>query len=366
MNRRQFLRRSCWTVAAASPYVLAPAARAEDRTAVKDLAEVLEPVRKEHNLPGLAGAAVQGGRIVAAGVTGVRQVGKDDKIGLDDRFLLGSCTKAMTVLVVCRLVDAGKLDFSTTLGESLPDVKMRDEYRKVTLAQLLTFKGGIQPYTRIGPAQTPILFGTGPVADRRRRFIEHVLQEEPITKPGGEMKYSNASYAVAAFVATQQTKAEYEALVKEHVFTPLHMDTAGFGSPRTKDRPNEPASHVKQGGVYVAVPDRERPAEQLLAPAGGGCYCSIRDFARFATRQLATAQGKDTLLKSETARRAREALPREFPAGGTNFGGTPWLHAGLQVVPKKDIAVVVATNCGSGDEVCIAALKAVRESLGVG
>lgn len=353
-------------MAAASPYAVAPAARAKDAPAEKDLGEVLETVRKEQGLPGLAAAAVRGGRIVAAGVAGVRQVGKEDKIGLDDRFLLASCTKAMTAVVICRLVEAGKLDFMTTLEEALPDVKMRDDYRKVTLTQLLTFKGGIQPYTRISPAQTPILFGTGPVADRRKRFVEHVLQEEPVAKPGGAAEYSNASYVIAGFVATERTKSDYEALVKEHVFTPLHMDTAGFGTPRTKDRPNQPASHVKRGKVYEVMPDRDHPAEAILAPAGGGCHSSIRDFARFAAQQLASAQGKDPLLKPETVGRARKAMPREFPQGGEKHGGTPWLHAVMLLAPDKDFAAVAATNCGADDKICTATLTAVRKSLGLG
>jgi CubicO group peptidase (beta-lactamase class C family) len=141
------------------------------------------------------------------------------------------------------------------------------------------------------------------------------------------------------------------------------MTTANFGNPRTKDRPNQPASHVKSGAGYVAMPDRERPAEQLLAAAGGGCYCSIRDFARFAAYQLAAARGNDSLLKRPTAARAREMLPGEVPEGGANFGGTPWLHAGMLLVPKKDFAIVAATNCGAGDEACTAVFKAMRASL---
>ncbi len=365
MDRREFLFRSGLAFVTASSGAAAPPVRADDRASTTDLGELCEKVRKERGLPGLAVAAVRGGRIVAAGVAGVRQVGKADKIGLDDRFLLGSCTKAMTVLVVCRLVDAGKLDFGTTLGEALPDIKMREEYRPVTVAQLLTFRGGVRPYTRIGPDQTPILFARGPVPDRRRRFVEHVLQEEPVARPGKEKRYSNASYVVAAFVASRKARAEYEGLVAEHVFKPLGMTTAGFDSPRTKERPNEPASHVKGAGGYAAVPDRERPAEQILAPAGGGCCCSIRDFARFAAHQLAAARGKDPLLKPATAARAREVLRGEAPEGGENFGGTPWLHAGMLVAPRKDFAVVAATNCGAGDEDCQAAFKAVRASLGL-
>src|SRR5207249_1320620 len=120
-----------------------------------------------------------GDQIVAQGVAGVRELGKEDKIALQDRFPIGSCTKRMTGLVIGRLVDAGTLSFNLTLADALPDIPMRDEYRKVTLAQLLNFTGGIQPYTRIGPRITPALFQIkGTPVERREKFVKHLLQEE--------------------------------------------------------------------------------------------------------------------------------------------------------------------------------------------
>lgn len=363
MHRRVFIQFSGFAVVAISRSILKPTVYAEDTPPVSDLGDLLESIRKDNQLPGLAAAVVRGNELIAAGVAGVRQAGKAEKIGLNDRFLLGSCTKAMTVLMICRLVDAGKLTFDTTLGDALSDVKMRDDYRKVTLAQLLAFKGGLQPYTQIGPKLTPVLFENGAVAERRTRFVEHVLNEEPIVKPGTRMKYSNASYVVAAYIASKKTNADYESLVAEHVFKPLGMASAGFGSPRTVARPNEPSFHVQRKEGYVPVPDGARPAEAILAPAGGGSYCSIRDFAKFAAHQLAAAQGHDPLLKPTTAQRARKELGNEFPGEGGNFGGTPWLHAGFMLKLKKNYAIVVATNCGAGDETCEAVFKAVRERL---
>jgi CubicO group peptidase (beta-lactamase class C family) len=364
MDRRAFLRTTALAALTASAHSLAPVP-ADDKPDWRDLGGLLEAVRTKRQLPALAAAAVRGSELVAAGAVGLRKVGKDDQVTVDDRFLIGSCTKDMTVLMVCRLVDAGKLEFGLTLGEALPGVKMLADYRPVTLAQLLTFKGGIQPYTQIGPALTPILFQPGEPAERRTRFVEHVLQEQPVVNPGTAIRYSNASYILAAFVASRKTKADYVELAAEHVFQPLGMKTAGFGFPRTKERPDEPAFHVQREQGYVALPDQERPPEAILAPAGG-CHCSIRDFAKFAAYRLAAAQGKDPLLKPATVQRVREALAEEAPGGGVGFGGTPWLHAGYQVLPKKNLAVAVATNCGVGDEACEEVFKAVGDLLGIG
>src|SRR5437660_211511 len=128
MNRREFLRTSGLAAIVVSARSIAPV-QADDNARLLELGDLLEGIRQAHQLPALAAAAVRGAQLVAAGAVGLRQVGKDDKITLDDRFLIGSCTKDMTVLMICRLVDEDELDLGVTLGDALPGVKMRDEYR---------------------------------------------------------------------------------------------------------------------------------------------------------------------------------------------------------------------------------------------
>jgi CubicO group peptidase (beta-lactamase class C family) len=179
MDRRDFIR--CATVAVVCA---AKGANANQRS-VKDLGEHLEAIRKEHGLPGITAAAVRGGELIAEGVVGVRRVGMDDKITPDDRFALASCTKRMTSAMIARVIDSGKFSFDTTLADALPKMPMRDDYRQVTVAQLLTFTGGIQPYTQMNPMKTPIMFELkGTAAEQREQFIKHLLQEA-----GGEAGY---------------------------------------------------------------------------------------------------------------------------------------------------------------------------------
>lgn len=326
------------------------------------LDEVLESVRKEHQLPGIAGAVMKDGQVVAEGAAGVRELGKNDAILATDRFMIGSCTKRMTRLLIARLIDAGLLTFETTLADALPGVKMRDEYKNVTITQLMTFTGGIQPYTQIGPRMTPILFEKGPAEERRMKFLTHVLNEEPVTKPGGKAHYSNAGFAVLAEVAARAAKKDYQTLMAEQVFAPLKLEKAGFGRPRTKERPNEPWYHVKRGNSFVAEPDMERPPEVVLA-AAGGAFCTVIELAMFAAYELAGATGKDPLLKPETAKKYWGMIN---PSGSDAIeaGGSHWLHAMYTYSPKTKLAIAVAVNAGCGDPPCEAGLKAVKMRMG--
>src|SRR5262245_32530913 len=61
-----------------------------------DLEALLERVRREHDLPGLAAAVVSGARDIVSGVTGVRRSGGRAKLQLEDRFHIASCTKSWT------------------------------------------------------------------------------------------------------------------------------------------------------------------------------------------------------------------------------------------------------------------------------
>jgi hypothetical protein len=55
------------------------------------------------------------------GTAGVRKRGTAERITIADQFHLGSCTKAMTATLVAMLVEEGKLNWTTTLGELFAD-----------------------------------------------------------------------------------------------------------------------------------------------------------------------------------------------------------------------------------------------------
>jgi CubicO group peptidase (beta-lactamase class C family) len=132
MDRRVFLQST--SLAAVT---LARSAYGQTKSII-DVAEQLEAIRQQYGIPGIAAAAVNFDSIVAEGVTGIRCVGLDEEITLDDRFAMASCTKRMTAAMIGRVIDLGRLSFDTTLAEALPNMPMRDEYRGVTAAQLLT------------------------------------------------------------------------------------------------------------------------------------------------------------------------------------------------------------------------------------
>ena len=106
---------------------------------------MLKPYLAKYDLPALAAAIVKDGTIIAAGAVGTRRVGTNIPVTIDDRFHIGSDTKAMTALLAAMLVEEGKLRWDTTVAEIFPELtgKMAPQVGGIRLEQLLSHTSGI-------------------------------------------------------------------------------------------------------------------------------------------------------------------------------------------------------------------------------
>lgn len=67
----------------------------------------------------MAAVIVRGGTTAEATAVGVRRVGAATSVTTEDRWHLGSNTKAFTATMVARLVEQGRLSWETTVGQVL-------------------------------------------------------------------------------------------------------------------------------------------------------------------------------------------------------------------------------------------------------
>jgi len=106
---------------------------------------MLAPFLARYQLPALAAAVVKDGKVVAVGAVGTRKAGVQIPVTLNDRFHLGSDTKAMTALLAAMCVEAGKLRWDSTMAEVFPELAetMDQGLRHVTLEQFLSHTSGI-------------------------------------------------------------------------------------------------------------------------------------------------------------------------------------------------------------------------------
>lgn len=347
-----------------------PVRRLKTDTPARDISALLERERKAQELPAVAAVVIEGDRIVSKGVAGVRKLGEPTPASLQDRWHLGSCTKAMTATLIAALVERGSLKWETTIGDSLPDLAadMRLEYRSVTIEQLLAHRGGIHHEWDVPGLWDKLWKRQGTPTEQRRIMAKAMLSQEPKV-PIGEYFYSNCGYGTVGLSAETVAGKPWEQLMRELVFEPLDMRSAGFGVPWDGEPPTDPWPHDRDGTPVTPGPFADNPPS--IGP-GGTAHATIEDWAKFAFDHLKGDRGESgTLLKPESYKRLHKGretgansddyalgwitVTRHWAKGpAPNSTGRCLHHAGtnnswyalIWIAPERDVAFLCTTNIG--------------------
>src|SRR5512140_1405658 len=255
---------------------------------------ILDSLRYALDLPALAGAIMTDTGVVDAEAVGCRRYAGPANVTSNDRFLLGSCAKSFTAVLLGVLVDEGKVQWTTTLPEIFPEYAstMRPEYRSVNLLRLLSHGAGFIRDPDVA------LQSTSP-RGRRTEVVAWALSQPPAV-PSGQYLYSNVGFIIAGAAAEKLADGTYEDLLMARVLLPLGLTTAGFGAMGTEGMEDQPLQHTPSHGPIVATPDAHMP--DIHNPAGGDLYMSVGDWARYCQWVLACEAGRPSLLSAQTAR----------------------------------------------------------------
>ncbi len=192
-------------------------------TAQTSLNDLLTPYLARYNLPALAAAVVQDGKIIAAGAVGTRRAGTDIPVTIKDRFHLGSDTKAMTALLAAMLVEEGKLRWDSTVAEVFPELAagMNPGLRGVTLVQLLSHTSGIPSdnQTFVNLLQKD-QFQPGNLDEMRYWLVKQWSRQPLAAKPGTKFAYANMNYVLVGSMLERLTGKTWDELIIERVFSP--------------------------------------------------------------------------------------------------------------------------------------------------
>ena len=198
--------------------------------AAETLSAALEAIRSQTGAPAVAAAIFSSDGTIIDAAVGVRRTGDSTPITVDDRFQLGSETKAMTAALVGRLEEQGApVDLDRTLAEAFPAVSSIDEaYAAVTLAQLLSHTGGIADEVELVSDDSALSLT---VVEQRALVARLLLELPPPIEPGSSSHYSNLGYVVAGAALEAATGTAWEELMRAELFEPLGLESCGFGEP---------------------------------------------------------------------------------------------------------------------------------------
>ena len=344
-----------------------------------DLQKWLDEHAAEVGVPGVAiGVVIDGVEHYAS--YGVTSVDNPLEVNEDTLFCYGSTGKTFTATALMKLVEMGKVDLDATVRTYVPTFKVKDEEcaANVTVKQLTNHTAGWS-----GDA-----FGnTGDGDDALEKFVEQMADLEQVTPLGTACSYNNAAVDLEGHLIAKVTGKTYEAAMKELILDPL-------GLTKTLYFPNDVMTHrfavghraEKDGTTVVARP---WAMARCGAPSGGfGVSSTAREqiaWAKFHMGDGTTPDGTQ-LLKRETLDLMKQPT---FEISGSALGdavGISWFladvggvttvshggdvigqHSEFVMVPERNFAVTVLTNCdGSGSVLKDAAVKYALEAyLGV-
>lgn len=340
-----------------------PDEKAEDNTRVNVDAILHSILGRGSELFGMAAVVLGGERIIAQGAAGVRKRGTAERITLDDRFLLNSCTKPMTATLVAMLVEEGKLNWTTTLGEVFADTvkPLHPAWEKVTLSQVLAHRAGLRfdpdglgrvfrmlraPYAgfRRGPElMRPHRARLGTLPQQRLEIATQALSRPPGIPPDTKYWYSNEGYLLAGAVLEHLTGHSWEDLMRERLFQPLGISTGGFGQPGTAGKTDQPWGHSSVMGKPI---DPGSPAAQFpfyYGPAGMA-HMTLTDWAKFIRLHLrgdpANPHCQAALLKLAT-------FAELHAVASTATYSKGWVMRGATLLATGDAAPAVAYHAGA-------------------
>ncbi|MFJ6675698.1 serine hydrolase domain-containing protein [Actinosynnema sp. NPDC091369] len=199
----------------------------------------------------------------------------------DTVFALGSITKLITATAVHQLAESGRLAYGATLGTYLTGF-LPEVAGSVTIHQLLTHTSGLgRP--AINPPRPPGQEQWTTLDEIFAGTVDYIRGLPLNFTPGTRSAYSNDGYYVLAAIVAQLSGQSFYDYVREHVFTPAGMSTAGFRTAAQwrEDRRIAHPYDMLGGSGWTDVIDLFDAG--LLGNPAGGAFAGAPDVARFAS-----------------------------------------------------------------------------------
>jgi len=164
-----------------------------------------------------------------------------------------------------------------------------------------------------------------------------------------------------SYIAEHKTDKSWEVLMRDEVFEPLDLNTAGFGAPQPRGNVAPIRGHR---GKLSMDPNGLADNTPIIGPAGT-IHMSLQELAKFGQTHLSGLKGETSYLSKKTfeilhtanlsdyAMGWIEVKPKTLPVESIfwhNGSNTMW-YALLLAVPEEDLVYALAANTGTVEKI---------------
>lgn len=248
-----------------------------------------DSIRKYYSIPELGYAVVSSNQVLECQVLGVRKINTTYQAAYDDKFRIGSNTKAITGFIAAQLVKNKLISWDTKFFDLFPELKAKSNraFYNLTLLNLLTFRTKLFAYTYTYAKPTQGQF-TGNEEQQRQQFVTWFFQQRPV-KSKDSINFSNLGYVAAGQMLEKVSGKSYKDLVAD-LGKQLGI-TFGFGNPNAVDS-LQPWGHTQD--LTPEAPGNNYKLNWLLQ--AGNINVSLPDYVKFIQLQLQGLHGQSNLL----------------------------------------------------------------------
>jgi CubicO group peptidase (beta-lactamase class C family) len=234
----------------------------------------------------------------------------------DTRIGIASITKLMTVVILNRLIEGGKISPADKLEKYIPDFPNGE---RITIEMLARHRSGI-PHRVMPPEMETIPYTSA-------EFIEKVKQAKLVFEPGTQSLYSSAGYAVLARTLEIASGKSYAQLLEEYVFTPAGMTgSVDFNGEKIMERRAQDYFPAPDGLINAPLKDYS------FLVGAGSVFSTAHDVYRFG----------EAILDGKYGETSKTSLIRQNMVSGS--GSTNGHRAYFEIESSKKYGYVMLSN----------------------
>ena len=285
------------------------------QTAIEaEVDELAKPLIKSREATCLEiGVLLPDGSTHTYGYGSIRDAGPPSRPDQNSIFGVGSVSKLFTAAVLESLVAAGRIKYTDTVRDILPEnVQVSPDIAMVTICDLATHTSGL-PREPVTLKQFSFfinyeLTGKNLYGYMDKPWLLGYLKTVKIKNNSHKFIYSNIGFGLLAYLIEVKTGVPFQDLITRELFSPLAMNDTVFSlSPAQRDR--QAPGHVGDQPYFVKrnTPLKTWDMGEVMAPSGG-IYSTVSDLLLYAKHMLAL---KDSPLNPALVRTTKPMVVQD-------------------------------------------------------